>query len=66
METKELSFQQKMNRLNQIVDALNKPDLELEKAMALFKEGLKLSRECEDQLAKFETELNELIVEEDD
>ena len=60
----EKTFHQAMTRLESIVEELNRPDLELEKAMELFKEGLKLSRQCESQLSAFEQEMNELIIDE--
>ncbi len=56
-----MTFQQQMNRLQVIVNELNNPDLELEKAMALFKEGLALSKNCQSELSAFEKEMNTLI-----
>ncbi|MGM9960029.1 MAG: exodeoxyribonuclease VII small subunit [Allobaculum sp.] len=61
MAEKKLSFQQSMNRLDQIVNLLGNPNVELEEAMALFKEGLELSRTCQKQLDFFEHEMNQLI-----
>lgn len=61
-----MTFQQSMTRLEQIVEQLNAPDLELEKAMELFKEGLVLSKDCEKKLSEFENQLNELIVDENE
>lgn len=61
MPTQNLTFQQSMNRLEQIVNELNNPQVELENAMALFKEGLELSKSCQSQLESFETQMNELI-----
>lgn len=63
MEKQKLSFQQAMNRLDAIVDQLNNPNLELEQAMDLFREGLALSRQCQGQLDHFEKEMNALITE---
>lgn len=57
-----MTFQQALNRLEVIVEELNNSSLELEQAMSLFKEGLKLSSQCEEQLRHFETEMKELIV----
>lgn len=61
MAEKKLSFQQSMNRLDQIVNLLGNPNVELEEAMALFKEGLELSQTCQKQLDFFEHEMNQLI-----
>ena len=40
---------------------LNNNELELEEAMSLFEEGLKLSTQCEKQLKKFETKMDQLV-----
>lgn len=61
MPTQKLTFQQSMTRLEQIVNELNNPNVELEKAMDLFKEGLELSKSCQSQLESFETQMNDLI-----
>lgn len=61
MATKQLKFQEAMNRLDEIVNLLNNNELELEDAMALFEEGLKLSAQCEKQLKKFETKMDQLM-----
>ncbi len=50
-------------RLDEIVRQLNSGNLELEKAMELFEEGLKLTQQCEVQLKAFENKMNTLIVE---
>lgn len=63
MENEKLTFQQSMNRLEEITAALSSPGLELEKAMSLFREGLSLSKNCQQQLDAFEKEMNALIVE---
>ena len=52
-----------MVRLDEIVRQLNSGNLELEKAMELFEEGLKLTQQCEVQLKAFENKMNTLIVE---
>ena len=50
-----------MSRLDEIVALLNNNELELEEAMSLFEEGLKLSTQCEKQLKKFETKMDQLV-----
>ena len=55
--------EQAMVRLDEIVRQLNSGNLELEKAMELFEEGLKLTQQCEVQLKAFENKMNTLIVE---
>lgn len=62
MPNKQLKFHEAMQRLDQIVAQLNTSQLELEEAMSLFEEGLKLSRQCEKQLKDFEEKMDQLIV----
>lgn len=59
MPNKKLKFQEAMTRLDEIVTKLssNDLDLDLEEAMDLFTEGLKLSTQCEKQLKEFETKI---------
>lgn len=61
MAEKQLKFQEAMKRLDAIVNQLNDQDLELETAMDLFEEGLKLSKQCSRQLEAFETKVNQLM-----
>lgn len=61
MAAKQLKFQEAMSRLDEIVALLNNNELELEEAMSLFEEGLKLSTQCEKQLKKFETKMVQLV-----
>lgn len=63
MAQEKLTFQQSLDRLEQIVAQLSSPQVELEKAMDLFKEGLALSKSCQSQLEAFETQMNALIEE---
>lgn len=51
------SFEQRLERLKSVVDSLERGDLPLEKALALYKEGLALSGELGRQL---ETARNEV------
>ena len=61
MAAKQMKFQEAMKRLDEIVALLNNNELELEEAMSLFEEGLKLSALCEKQLKKFETKMDQLM-----
>lgn len=61
MAAKQLKFQEAMKRLDEIVALLNNNELELEEAMSLFEEGLMLSAQCEKQLKKFETKMDQLM-----
>ena len=59
MEQK-LPFKQSMSRLEEIIAALEKNEIELEDAIALFEEGLQLVNSCESQLKNFENRVQEL------
>lgn len=61
MAAKQMKFQEAMKRLDEIVALLNNNELELEEAMSLFEEGLILSAQCEKQLKKFETKMDQLM-----
>ena len=61
MAAKQMKFQEAMKRLDEIVALLNNNELELEEAMSLFEEGMKLSAKCEKQLKKFETKMDQLM-----
>ena len=56
-----LSFKQSMERIDKILDFLEKNEIDLEEAIALFEEGLKLVHDCDQQLAGFKDKMNELI-----
>lgn len=50
-------FEQKMARLQDIVDALESDDLPLEKSMSLYREGMTCARFCKERLEKARHEL---------
>jgi exodeoxyribonuclease VII small subunit len=55
MENKnELTFEQTVARIDEIVTSLEKGDAELEKSLSLFEEGVKLIETCGTMLDKAE------------
>ncbi len=48
--SQELSFEQALERLEQIAERLEAGDLELEAALAEFEQGVGLARRCAEQL----------------
>lgn len=60
MDTK-LPFKQSMVRLEEIIQALEKNEIELEEAIHLFEEGLQLVNSCDQQLKNFENKVGELL-----
>ena len=56
-----LPFKQSMSRLEEIIAALEKNEIELEDVIALFEEGLQLVNSCDSQLKNFENRVQELL-----
>lgn len=57
---KEPSFEEVLQRLGQVAESLEKSDVPLEKALALFEEGVRLSRRAQERLAAAEAKIEEL------
>lgn len=55
------TFKDAMQRLEMIIEKLEKNEIELEEAISLFEEGLKLVEMCDEQLKTFENKVNQLI-----
>lgn len=58
-----LSFEEAMNKLEQIVDKLEEGDVPLEEAIGFYKEGMELSKLCHDKLKSVEEQLTQIITE---
>ncbi len=63
---KKVTFQQSMERLDEIIEALDHNEIELEDAIHLFEEGLHLVKNCDAQLKQFEQRMNVLLAKEDE
>jgi exodeoxyribonuclease VII small subunit len=57
----EIPFEQALERLEEIVDSLESGEPPLEAALALFEEGVGLSRRCHERLARAERRLEILV-----
>ena len=57
MADKELSFEQSLQRLEEIVGALEKGDVTLSDSMAMFEEGTALIRRCSTMLDSAEQQV---------
>jgi exodeoxyribonuclease VII small subunit len=57
----ETTFEQAMERLEEIVAELDRGDLALEEALKLFQEGTALRETCERKLAEAEAMVEELL-----
>lgn len=56
-----MDFEKKLTRLEEIVTKMEAGDLSLEDSLKLFEEGIKNSRECNDQLTKAEEKVKLLL-----
>ncbi|MBQ9703757.1 MAG: exodeoxyribonuclease VII small subunit [Clostridia bacterium] len=61
MPKKDLTFEQAMDRLEEIVSLLESGDSPLDKSLSLFEEGVKLVNLCNSQLEKAESSVKQLI-----
>lgn len=57
----ETSFEQALERLEAIVDRLEQGELPLEEALAVFEEGVALTRRCAGELDSAERRIDELV-----
>lgn len=60
-EKKDLSFEQAVSRLEEIVAALESGEPSLEQAIALFEEGTALSRFCQESLTAAQGKIEKLV-----
>jgi exodeoxyribonuclease VII small subunit len=60
-----VSFEAALERLEAIVDRLERGELELEQALACFEEGVALTRQCAAQLDRSERRIEVLVREGD-
>ncbi|KYD25687.1 MULTISPECIES: exodeoxyribonuclease VII small subunit [Bacillaceae] len=63
-EEKELTFEEAMQKLEEIVEKLEEGNVPLEQAISFFQEGMKLSKLCHDKLQHVEKQM-EYILRED-
>lgn len=57
----ELTFEQALQRLEEIVRKMERGDVELEQSLALFEEGIALSRQCAGRLGEAEERIAVLM-----
>ncbi|MBM7660899.1 exodeoxyribonuclease VII small subunit [Bacillus mesophilus] len=58
---KKLSFEEAMDKLEEIVEKLEEGDVPLEKAIAYFQDGMTLSKLCHDKLKTIEKQMDKLL-----
>ena len=65
-EKKEMSFEEKLNRLNEIVGKIEGETLPLQETLALYKEGKTLIAELQKELSDAEKKVADLSVSDED
>lgn len=55
------TFEASVRRLEEVVEALESGDIDLDKALALYEEGLLLSKECADRLKAAELRVRTIM-----
>jgi len=60
-----MSFEQALQRLEVVVESMEKDETSLEASVALYKEGVSLSKHCNEILSRFEAEITILQKEAD-
>ena len=63
MPDKDLSFTQALKRLEQIVQKLEDPDLDLEEGLKLLEEGVKLHKLCKSKLTEANAKITTILKE---
>lgn len=54
-------FEKKLKRLEEIVQSMESQELDLEKSLAMFEEGVKLTKECQSHLNQAEQKVKLLM-----
>lgn len=60
-DKQELSFEEAMKHLEEIVEKLEEGDVPLEKAISIYKQGMNLSRLCHTKLKVVEEQLTQIL-----
>jgi exodeoxyribonuclease VII small subunit len=60
-EKKKRTFEESMQRLEDIVSELEKNEKPMDETLALFQEGVELVKTCDSQLKKFEKQIDTIV-----
>ncbi|AUJ26310.1 MULTISPECIES: exodeoxyribonuclease VII small subunit [Virgibacillus] len=61
MTEEELSFEEAMQQLEEVVEKLETGDVPLEKAISYYQDGMKLSKLCTDKLNQVEEKMTKIM-----
>jgi len=56
----EIKFEKAIQRLEKIVDDLEKGEMDIDKSLEIFEEGIKMSRVCSKKLSEAEAKIEKL------
>ncbi len=56
----EIKFEKAMTRLENIIEELERGDLDIDKSLEIFEEGIKMSRLCSKKLTEAEAKIEKL------
>ncbi len=62
-KSENVTFEEAMEKLEQIVGALEEGNVPLEKAISLFQEGMNLSNVCHEKLQSVEGKMDQIVEE---
>ena len=60
---KDLSFEDSLKKLENIVEQLESGDVDLDKSVELYEKGMNLKKICEEKLKKVENQIKKIKVE---
>ncbi|MCA0970132.1 exodeoxyribonuclease VII small subunit [Halobacillus litoralis] len=60
-QKQELTFEQAMEQLEELVEKLESGDVPLEKAIQYYQEGMKLSKVCNEKLGNVEKQMQQIM-----
>ena len=66
MTDKKFNFGTSLKRLEEIAEKLERPDIDIEEALVLLEEGMKLHKECNQKLTQYQTKIKDILKEEKD
>ncbi|KGP91914.1 exodeoxyribonuclease VII small subunit [Pontibacillus chungwhensis BH030062] len=61
VQQEEMSFEEAMKQLEQIVEKLEEGDVPLEQAITYYQDGMKLSKVCNDKLNNVEKQMQQIM-----
>ena len=60
---KELTFEESLKRLEEIIDQLESGEIDLEKSVELYEKGMVLKNNCDEKLKKVELQIKKIKLE---